>query len=254
MAKILISEDERDIRDLVAFTLTYGGHEVVATSNGMEAVEIAPKEQPDLILMDVRMPKMTGYEACVELKKNPQTKDIPVVFLSAKGQEAEVQAGMGVGALDYILKPFAPDALLERIGELLEKASRLKAAAAEKAEAEPPKEAAAEAEAEPPKEAAAEAEAEPPKEATARAEAEPPKEAAAEKAEAEPPKEATAKAEAEPPKEAAAEKTEAEAKAGGEEKAEAKAEDKPAPDEAADKSGDAGGGKESEGNQPPPGA
>jgi DNA-binding response OmpR family regulator len=230
MAKILISEDERDIRDLVAFTLTYGGHEVVATSNGMEAVEIAPKEQPDLILMDVRMPKMTGYEACVELKKNPQTKDIPVVFLSAKGQEAEVQAGMGVGALDYILKPFAPDALLERIGELLEKASRLKAAAAEKAEAEPPKEAAAE------------------------AEAEPPKEAAAEKAEAEPPKEATAKAEAEPPKEAAAEKTEAEAKAGGEEKAEAKAEDKPAPDEAADKSGDAGGGKESEGNQPPPGA
>ncbi len=245
MAKILISEDERDIRDLVAFTLTYGGHEVVATSNGMEAVEIAPKEQPDLILMDVRMPKMTGYEACVELKKNPQTKDIPVVFLSAKGQEAEVQAGMGVGALDYILKPFAPDALLERIGELLEKASRLKAAAAEKAEAEPPKEAAAEAEAEPPKETAAE-----------KAEAEPPKEAAAEKteAEAEPPKEATAKAEAEPPKEAAAEKTEAEAKAGGEEKAEAKAEDKPAPDEAADKSGDAGGGKEDESSQPTPGA
>jgi CheY-like chemotaxis protein len=210
MAKILISEDERDIRDLVAFTLTYGGHEVVATSNGMEAVEIAPKEQPDLILMDVRMPKMTGYEACVELKKDPQTKDIPVVFLSAKGQEAEVQAGMEVGALDYILKPFAPDALLERIEELLEKASRLKAAAAEKAEAEPPKE------------------------------------AAAEKTEAE--------AKAEPPKEAAAEKTEAEAKADGKEKVEAKTEDKPAPDEAADKSGDTGGGKEDESSQPTPGA
>ena len=64
MAKILIAEDERDIRDLVAFTLRFAGYEVVAAGNGEEAVDLAPKVNPDLILMDVRMPRMTGYEAC----------------------------------------------------------------------------------------------------------------------------------------------------------------------------------------------
>ncbi len=87
MAKILIAEDEPDIRDLVAFTLRFAGHEVVAVANGAEAVEAAPLEMPDLILMDVRMPQMTGYEACEKIKADSRVKDIPVVFLSAKGQE-----------------------------------------------------------------------------------------------------------------------------------------------------------------------
>src|SRR5574338_442723 len=93
MAKILIAEDERDIRDLIAFTLRFAGYEVFPASNGEEAVEMAPKVNPDLILMDVRMPRMTGYEACKALKSNPQLKDIPVVFLSAKGQESEIEYG-----------------------------------------------------------------------------------------------------------------------------------------------------------------
>jgi CheY-like chemotaxis protein len=121
MAKILIAEDERDIRDLVAFTLRFAGHEVFAASNGEEAVEMAPKVNPDLILMDVRMPRMTGYEACKVMKSDPNLKDIPIVFLSAKGQETEIQQGLDVGAEAYLLKPFAPDQLSARIKTILTK-------------------------------------------------------------------------------------------------------------------------------------
>jgi DNA-binding response OmpR family regulator len=121
MAKILIAEDEPDIRDLLSFTLQYGGFEVIAVPNGIEAIERAGKDKPDLIMLDVRMPKMTGYDACKALKSNPETSAIPIVFLSAKGQDAEVKAGLEAGALDYILKPFAPDSLLKRVRELLDR-------------------------------------------------------------------------------------------------------------------------------------
>jgi len=120
MAKILIAEDERDIRDLITFTLRFAGHEVVATSNGEEAFFKAQEVKPDLILMDVRMPRMTGYEACRKMKEIEELKSIPVVFLSAKGQESEVQAGLEAGAVEYILKPFAPDQLTSRVTALLE--------------------------------------------------------------------------------------------------------------------------------------
>ena len=121
MAKILIAEDERDIRDLVAFTLRFAGHEVFTATNGEEALEMAPKVIPDLILMDVRMPRMTGYEACKAMKVNSELKDIPVVFLSAKGQESEIQQGLDAGAEKYLLKPFAPDYLTVQVKEILAK-------------------------------------------------------------------------------------------------------------------------------------
>jgi DNA-binding response OmpR family regulator len=121
MAKILIAEDERDIRDLVAFTLRFAGHEVFTATNGEEAVELAPQVNPDLVLMDVRMPRMTGYEACRALKANSELKDIPVVFLSAKGQESEIQQGLEAGAEEYLLKPFAPDQLTNRVKAILGK-------------------------------------------------------------------------------------------------------------------------------------
>jgi CheY-like chemotaxis protein len=121
MAKILIAEDERDIRDLVAFTLRFAGYEVFAAANGEEAVQLAPQVNPDLILMDVRMPRMTGYEACRILKLNPDLKDIPIVFLSAKGQEAEIQQGLEAGAEEYLLKPFAPDQLTSHVKTILAK-------------------------------------------------------------------------------------------------------------------------------------
>jgi CheY-like chemotaxis protein len=119
MAKILIAEDERDIRDLITFTLGFAGFEVLAAANGEEALNLARQNIPDLILMDVRMPRMTGYEACAAMKADPKLKDIPVVFLSAKGQDAEIQTGLQAGAVDYLLKPFAPDQLTERVQAVL---------------------------------------------------------------------------------------------------------------------------------------
>ena len=119
MAKILIAEDERDIRDLITLTLDFAGYEVVSASNGEEAVSLARQEIPDLILMDVRMPRMTGYEACALIKADEKLRDIPVIFLSAKGQDSEIQAGLQAGAVDYLLKPFAPEQLTERIQVVL---------------------------------------------------------------------------------------------------------------------------------------
>ncbi|MCX6058590.1 MAG: response regulator [Chloroflexi bacterium] len=121
MARILIAEDEPDIRELIAFTLRFAGHEVTATPNGEEAVRQASLVNPDIILMDVRMPRMTGYEACRLMKADPALKDIPVVFLSAKGQDSEIQTGLDAGAEEYLLKPFAPDQLTQRIKAILAK-------------------------------------------------------------------------------------------------------------------------------------
>lgn len=121
MAKILIAEDERDIRDLITFTLTFAGYQVVTAANGEEALQKARAEIPDLIMMDVRMPKMTGYEACIEMKKDEQIKHIPVVFLSAKGQDSEVNTGLEAGAVEYILKPFSTEQLIGSVKELLQK-------------------------------------------------------------------------------------------------------------------------------------
>lgn len=119
MAKILIAEDERDIRDLITFTLRFAGHEVTATSDGEEAYQMAQQMTPDLILLDVRMPRMNGYDACKKIKASEKTQHIPVVFLSAKGQEAEILTGMEVGATEYIVKPFSPDQLTEQVQEIL---------------------------------------------------------------------------------------------------------------------------------------
>jgi DNA-binding response OmpR family regulator len=121
MSKILIAEDERDIRDLITFTLQFAGYEVIAAGNGEEAVILARQETPDLILMDVRMPRMTGYEACASMKADPKLKDVPVIFLSAKGQDTEIQTGLEAGAEEYLLKPFAPDQLTQRIQSVLQK-------------------------------------------------------------------------------------------------------------------------------------
>jgi DNA-binding response OmpR family regulator len=119
MAKILIAEDEKDIRELIVFSLTFAGFEVVPAVDGQDAVEKAQEFMPDLIMMDVRMPKMTGYEACAKMKTIDKVKDIPVVILSAKGQESEIQTGLNVGAYEYILKPFAPDELIQRVKDII---------------------------------------------------------------------------------------------------------------------------------------
>jgi DNA-binding response OmpR family regulator len=121
MAKIVIAEDEPDIRELIAFTLRFAGYEVITGSNGQEGYDLTKKERPDLAMFDVRMPRMTGYDACKMIKADPEIAHIPVIFLSAKGQENEIEQGLAAGADDYLLKPFAPDQLTERVKAVLAK-------------------------------------------------------------------------------------------------------------------------------------
>lgn len=120
MAHILVAEDERDIRELLNITLAViGGHTVTLVNDGEEAVRAAGELSPDLILLDMRMPRMTGLEACRALKAQPGTASIPVVFLSGRGLDDEVQSGLDAGALAFIVKPFAPDELVSEIDQLL---------------------------------------------------------------------------------------------------------------------------------------
>ncbi|HCB49239.1 MAG TPA: two-component system response regulator [Chloroflexi bacterium] len=119
MERILIAEDEPDIRELISLALQFNGFEVISASDGAEAVELASNNSFDLIMLDVRMPRLTGYEACRQLREMEATKEIPIIFLSAKGQEAEVDEGLEAGADRYILKPFAPIELANEIKQIL---------------------------------------------------------------------------------------------------------------------------------------
>ena len=120
MSRILIADDEPHIRKLVSFALGNRGYEVVEACDGGEAVRLASETQPDLILLDVMMPVMTGYDALREIKADPTTAEIPVVMLSAKSQKTEVEEGLACGACEYICKPFTPKDLVQRVAELLE--------------------------------------------------------------------------------------------------------------------------------------
>jgi len=124
MAKILVADDDREVRELSIFTLRFAGHDVLSATNGEEAVIQAKVYGPDLIIMDVRMPKMNGYEACKILKSDATTSSIPVIFLSARGDESDVQAGLNAGAVDYIQKPIAPDQLAEKVRSYLHRAGK----------------------------------------------------------------------------------------------------------------------------------
>src|SRR5438034_10908224 len=100
------------------------GYEVVTALDGEQAIERARAEKPDLIVLDIMMPKLDGYETCKALKSNPATKNIPVILLSAKGRNVDQKVGFEVGADDYITKPFSPRKLVERINAILGQTSR----------------------------------------------------------------------------------------------------------------------------------
>ena len=119
VAKILVAEDEPDIRELIRLTLSFRGFDVLVAEDGHAALRLADASEPDLVLLDVRMPGLSGYEVCQRLRRLDHLRETPVVFLSAKGQDAEVQNGLAAGADDYILKPFAPDELVARLKALL---------------------------------------------------------------------------------------------------------------------------------------
>ncbi len=99
------------------------GYDVITALDGEQALEKARGEHPDLIVLDIMMPKLDGYETCKALKGNPQTRDIPVILLSAKGRNVDQKIGFEVGADDYITKPFSPRKLVERINAILGQSS-----------------------------------------------------------------------------------------------------------------------------------
>ncbi|MCK4419050.1 response regulator [Candidatus Aerophobetes bacterium] len=119
MKKILIADDHPKAVELVRVTLEGRNYEIVDASNGKETLKKARLEKPDLVLLDVVMPKMDGFEVCRKLKKDPQTKEIPIIMLTAKGQAVDKKKGRQIGARDYITKPFSPSALLVKIEEIL---------------------------------------------------------------------------------------------------------------------------------------
>jgi two-component system alkaline phosphatase synthesis response regulator PhoP len=117
--KILVVDDEAYILQILEFSLGAEGFEVVTATNGEIAVEKAVQGQPDLIVLDVMMPVLDGYETCRRLKRQAETKNIPVILLTAKGREADKRLGFEVGAADYIVKPFSPSRLISRIEEII---------------------------------------------------------------------------------------------------------------------------------------
>ena len=119
MGRILVVDDEPHILKLVSFSLERAGHEVYQATDGVTGIKVAAEEKPDLILMDVMMPLMSGYDALDRLKGDPDTRDIPVVMLSAKSQRYEQEEGLRRGALQYICKPFTPRDLADTVNRIL---------------------------------------------------------------------------------------------------------------------------------------
>jgi len=118
--KILVAEDEQDIQKVIKITLKFkGGFNVSFANNGLEVLDHVKQDKPSLIILDVMMPRMDGYETCRRLKADPDTSSIPVVFLTAKAQEKEIEEGLKLGAIDYIKKPFEPDEFVAKVKSIL---------------------------------------------------------------------------------------------------------------------------------------
>ncbi|GAA2579302.1 hypothetical protein GCM10010399_06320 [Dactylosporangium fulvum] len=119
MTAILVADDDMDIRDLVAFKLEQSGYDVVAVDNGLAALTAAAENPPDLVVLDVMMPGMSGIDVCRQLRQDHATKGLPIILLTARAQEGDVEVGFGAGADDYIVKPFSPRELVSRVEAVL---------------------------------------------------------------------------------------------------------------------------------------
>ncbi len=117
--RIVVADDEADIRRLIVFTLRRRGYEVIEADSGDMALDTIRDQLPELVLLDVMMPGMSGLEVAHALKDDPDTSHIPIIMLSAKGQAAEVEAGLASGAATYLVKPFSPQDLAARVAEVL---------------------------------------------------------------------------------------------------------------------------------------
>src|SRR5687768_17535606 len=117
--RILICDDDPAILRVLQVNLEVEGYETLLAHHGEEALEVATAEHPDLVILDIMMPRMDGYQTCNALKAQDSTKDIPVVFLSAKAQDADIEKGKSYEVEDYLTKPFDPDTLIEVVERVL---------------------------------------------------------------------------------------------------------------------------------------
>ena len=116
--RILICDDDPAILRVLQVNLEVEGYDTLLAHHGEEALEIARREKPDLVILDIMMPRLDGYETCERMKADDTLKDIPVVFLSAKAQQSDIDRGKSYGVADYLTKPFDPDLLVETIDRL----------------------------------------------------------------------------------------------------------------------------------------
>lgn len=119
--KILVIEDDPATSRLVDYSLRHEGYQVITASNGLEGVRKALSESPDLIILDVMLPGMDGFEICHRLRSEPTTANLPILMFSAKAQEIDKETGIKVGADDYLTKPAAPAEIVSRVEKLLAK-------------------------------------------------------------------------------------------------------------------------------------
>jgi phosphate regulon transcriptional regulator PhoB len=117
--KIIIVEDETDIREVIEYNLKREGYETLVASNGEEALRIIARHSPDLVILDLMLPGLDGIDVCRKLKEDPLSRSVPVIMVTAKGEESDVVLGLGMGADDYVTKPFRPRELMGRVRAVL---------------------------------------------------------------------------------------------------------------------------------------
>jgi two-component system alkaline phosphatase synthesis response regulator PhoP len=120
-ARILVVDDEEDIREMIRYSLSQEGYQVVSVESGEEAIDTARKHVPDVVLLDLMLPGVDGLEVCRQLKRMPETAHIPIVMITAKGEDIDIIIGLECGADDYVIKPFSSRVLLARIKTILRK-------------------------------------------------------------------------------------------------------------------------------------
>ena len=120
--KVVVIEDEDDIQEVISYNLLRDGFNVRAAGDGEDGLHLIKQEMPDIVLLDLMLPGLDGLEVCRRLKEQPQTSTIPIIMVSAKGEESDVVLGLGLGADDYVTKPFSPRELVGRVKAVLRRA------------------------------------------------------------------------------------------------------------------------------------
>ncbi len=117
--KILVVDDEPFVLRSLMFVLGKHGYETIAAKDGREALKMIEKEKPDLVFLDVMMPYLNGYEVCRKIRQDPQNDDLYIIMLTAKGQDRDRKKGLNVGANEFMVKPFSPSRVIQRVKEIL---------------------------------------------------------------------------------------------------------------------------------------